>query len=78
MQLKIKGGKDRYVPISQRFLEELRAYWKIDRPANYLFPGKTPDATRKELVQNHPSRSWLTTRILADSSGIATSKASAT
>ena len=46
MQLKInggKGGKDRYVPISQRLLEELRAYWKIDRPANYLFPGKTPD-----------------------------------
>ena len=46
MQLKInggKGGKDRYVPISQRLLEELRAYWKIDRPSNYLFPGKTPD-----------------------------------
>ena len=46
MQLKInggKGGKDRYVPISPRLLEELRTYWKIDRPANYLFPGKTAD-----------------------------------
>ena len=46
MQLKInggKGGKDRYVPISPRLLEELRTYWKIDRPSNYLFPGKTPD-----------------------------------
>jgi integrase/recombinase XerD len=46
MQLKInggKGGKDRYVPISPRLLDELRAYWKIDRPSNYLFPGKTPD-----------------------------------
>ena len=44
MQLKIncgKGGKDRYVPISPRLLEELRTYWKIERPANYLFPGKT-------------------------------------
>lgn len=46
MQLKInagKGGKDRYVPISPRLLEELRTYWKIQRPSNYLFPGKTPD-----------------------------------
>jgi integrase/recombinase XerD len=38
-----KGGKDRYVPISPRLLEELRTYWKIDRPSNYLFPGKTAD-----------------------------------
>jgi site-specific recombinase XerD len=46
MQLKInggKGGKDRYVPLSPRLLEELRTYWKLDRPTNYLFPGKTPD-----------------------------------
>ena len=46
MQLKInggKGGKDRYVPISPRLLEELRNYWKLDRPAVYLFPGKTAD-----------------------------------
>ena len=46
MQLKVNGGKgnkDRYVPISPRLLEELRTYWKIARPSNYLFPGKTPD-----------------------------------
>ena len=46
MQLKVnggKGGKDRYVPISQRLLEELRTYWKTVRPSNYLFPGKTDD-----------------------------------
>ena len=46
MQLKVnggKGGKDRYVPISPRLLEELRTYWKIARPSSYLFPGKTPD-----------------------------------
>lgn len=30
-------------PISPRLLEELRTYWKIARPSNYLFPGKTPD-----------------------------------
>jgi site-specific recombinase XerD len=46
MQLKVnggKGGKDRYVPISPRLLEELRTYWKHDRPTSYLFPGKTAD-----------------------------------
>ena len=45
-QLHIRGGKghkDRFVPASPRLLEELRAYWKVDRPSNYLFPGKTPD-----------------------------------
>ena len=46
MQLRIvqaKGHKDRYVPLSPRLLTELRAYWKLDRPSLYLFPGKTPD-----------------------------------
>ena len=38
-----KGRKERLVPISSRLLHELREYWKADRPANYLFPGKTPD-----------------------------------
>ena len=46
MQLKInagKGGKDRYVPMSPRLLEALRTYWKLERPSDYLFPGKTCD-----------------------------------
>lgn len=46
MQLKVnggKGGKDRYVPISPRLLEELRTYWKQARPSHYLFPGRTAD-----------------------------------
>ena len=34
-----KGNKDRYTLLSQRLLEELRAYWKQDRPAIWLFPG---------------------------------------
>jgi len=38
-----KGSKERRVPASPRLLKELRAYWKIHRPSNYLFPGKTPD-----------------------------------
>jgi len=38
-----KGSKERLVPASPRLLQALRDYWKIDRPSNYLFPGRTPD-----------------------------------
>jgi site-specific recombinase XerD len=38
-----KGGKERTVPASPRLLEKLREYWKLQRPRNYLFPGKTAD-----------------------------------
>ena len=38
-----KGHKERVVPASPRLLQELREYWKLRRPGNYLFPGKTPD-----------------------------------
>jgi site-specific recombinase XerD len=46
MQLRVergKGNKQRLVPLSPRLLRELRTYWKRDRPAHYLFPGRTPD-----------------------------------
>lgn len=33
-----KGSKDRYVPLSPRLLEELRAYWRRTRPLRWLFP----------------------------------------
>lgn len=39
-----KGRKARQVPASPRLLEALRTYWKILRPRDYLFPGRTPDA----------------------------------
>jgi integrase/recombinase XerD len=38
-----KGRKDRYVMLSPRLLEFLRAYWKSVRPQGILFPGATPD-----------------------------------
>jgi len=38
-----KGRKERVVPASPRLLQELRVYWKLQRPGNYLFPGKTAD-----------------------------------
>lgn len=33
-----KGNKDRYVPLSEKLLEELRRYWKIYHPSDWLFP----------------------------------------
>ncbi len=38
-----KGQKDRYTLLSPRLLAVLRAYWKADRPTQYLFPGNVPD-----------------------------------
>jgi site-specific recombinase XerD len=35
-----KGYKDRYVPLPQRTLELLRAYWREHRPDDWLFPSK--------------------------------------
>ncbi len=46
MQLRVrqgKGDKTRLVPISPRLLGELRQYWKVDKPTNFLFPGKHDD-----------------------------------
>jgi integrase/recombinase XerD len=35
-----KGGKDRYVPLADRTLELLRAYWQGTRPRPWLFPAR--------------------------------------
>ena len=32
-----KGGKDRYVPLPERLLAMLRAYWKLHKPTSYFF-----------------------------------------
>jgi integrase/recombinase XerD len=37
-----KGAKERLVPLSPGLLEVLRAYWRQDRPAPWLFPGPIP------------------------------------
>src|SRR5206468_1800449 len=35
-----KGGKDRYVPLSPRLLQEWRAYWRIRPPHVWLFANR--------------------------------------
>lgn len=35
-----KGAKDRYVMLSQQLLAVLRCYWRLARPAYWLFPGR--------------------------------------
>ena len=38
-----KGNKDRYVPLSQRLLTQLRDYWRHQRPQTWLFPSRYSD-----------------------------------
>ncbi len=48
-----KGKKDRYVMLSPKLLAELRAYWKIARPTEWLFPGRNPQQPmNRRNVQN--------------------------
>jgi site-specific recombinase XerD len=47
-----KGGKQRYVMLSPKLLGILRAYWKIERPCYYLFPGRGGDKTLDPSVLN--------------------------
>jgi integrase/recombinase XerD len=35
-----KGGKERLVMLSPKLLAVLRAYWKVERPSDWLFPGR--------------------------------------
>ena len=39
-----KGQKDRYVMLSPKLLAVLRAWWHVDRPRHWLFPGERPEA----------------------------------
>ena len=48
-----KGRKDRYVMLSPNLLELLRAYWKVARPTDWLFPGQRRGThlTAKRVLQ---------------------------
>lgn len=38
-----KGAKDRTLMLSPQLLTILRAYWRLARPEEWLFPGRSPD-----------------------------------
>jgi len=54
-----KGKKDRYVMLSPKLLEILRAWWRVERPEHWLFPGDIPrqhisrDAVERECQKAH-------------------------
>jgi integrase len=71
MQLHVregKGGRERYVPLSQRLLVELRAYWKRYRPTGpLLFPGRDRDgrlarATISKALRKAARKAGITKR----------------
>jgi site-specific recombinase XerD len=46
-----KGSKDQYVPLPQRTLELLRAYWREHRPGHWLFPDRSAnEPIRRDTV----------------------------
>jgi site-specific recombinase XerD len=49
-----KGQKDRYVPLSPRLLEQLRAYWRRVRPVPWMFQGASND---RPMTRHGPS--WI-------------------
>jgi len=47
-----KGGKQRYVMLSPTLLGILRAYWEIERPRHWLFPGRGGEKPLDRRVLN--------------------------
>jgi site-specific recombinase XerD len=56
MQIRVeqgKGRKDRYTLLSERLLEELRAYWRMFRPGPWLFPSRDGSKSMDESTGQH-------------------------
>ena len=63
-----KGDKDRYTLLSKRLLEELRAYWLIDRPRPWLFPRGRPGQplnhnTAREMFNRAKAQAGISKRV---------------
>lgn len=54
-----KGGKDRYVPLPERLLTLLRAYWKLHKPSSYLFFGKEKNTAISDNSLQHTFKAAL-------------------
>jgi integrase/recombinase XerD len=51
-----KGNKDRGVPLPACLLDELRAYWRQHRPADYLFPNRQGKPLHGAVLQRAMSQ----------------------
>ena len=59
-----KGNKDRYSLLSERLLVELRAYWNIECPRPWLFPGSKanqhmPSGTAQKIYNQARGRAGI-------------------
>jgi integrase/recombinase XerD len=52
-----KGGKERYVMLSEQLLAILRSYWRLARPKLWLFPGRSEDQPVEPTVLHAACRS---------------------
>jgi integrase/recombinase XerD len=67
MQIRVeqgKGRKDRYTLLSPRLLEELRTYWRMFHPRQWLFFGRDasaplPDGTGQKIFELAVRRAGL-------------------
>jgi integrase len=49
--------KDRYVMLSPWLLEILRAWWRVEKPPQWLFPGDIPGHQKRRVAtqsSDHP------------------------
>ena len=60
---KAKGGKDRYVPLPEKTLDMLRAFWSVHRHPTLIFPARapldiSPDAPSKTISSSSVRRAF--------------------
>jgi integrase/recombinase XerD len=54
-----KGQKDRYTMLSPKLLEILRAWWRVERPKDWLFPSDFPGQhITSGAVERECQRNW--------------------
>jgi site-specific recombinase XerD len=54
-----KGGKDRYVPLPERLLAMLRAYWTLHKPSAYFFFRKDKNTALSDTSLQHTFKAAL-------------------
>jgi site-specific recombinase XerD len=74
MQIRVvegKGRKDRYTVLSERLLEELRRYWRQEKPKIWLFPsGMYPSEPITTATASHAYKRALELAGVPDRGGI--------